>query len=202
MSEPILFSRLAQQEGIIARRFFPHDQFVLGSNALLIDLSGGAEGKPGFICVPKESVCTVPEKAVWYGLTLNRIHQPFGLANLTEFGVEGFSGYRFQLGMFGQFQFCVASVGNLTKWLVGRDTITGMDLIRAMNELIFGNVQQTMYALLGVLPEYTQIVEKKALLEAMTEKRLFKTFLENGLCILPGSFSIINFSKPYMKTIN
>ena len=198
MGEPIRFDEISREGGIIAQRFMPGQQVILGPNALMAELT---EQDFSFRCIPAWKQLEIPGGGRWYAVSLRRFILSFGVGDMISYSVDAYPGQAFRLGFFSQVDFQVAHLKGFQRWMRGRETVSCDSLATAMHGLIAEAVQLAVCSVLRPYSNFGACTRSKPQLEAAIEEVLFDILFENGLCVRPHTYRIVNFAKPTIAAI-
>lgn len=189
----ILFDKLSRENEIMAQHILTGQSAMLGSDALLVDLSGH---KPAFRCMAPGQMFCVPSSGSWYAISTRRFSMRLGLRDLIPYRLEQFEDRTFLLGFVSCMELQVAHIQGFQRWVRGREYVTcGMlyaDLYEMMRSAVVEAVQQ-------VLPDessYEDCIASKRKLEEEIGSRLFRLLLGHGLYMTPEIYRIERFAKP------
>lgn len=178
----------------VSRRLPAGAQVIVGSRALLTDLSGQT---PAFQLARPREVVTIPKQGDWYAVSMSAFQHTFGFSELWSYHIAVLPNRPFQLGFFStQAVLRVAHLQGLERWIRERESVGCDELVQAMYEDLHLAACGAVESVLHDVHEYNACLQAREALEKAVRKALFFHLFQQGLCMSPESFHIAGFSKP------
>lgn len=191
----VLFDKLSREKEIVAQHILAGQCAMLGSNALLADLS---RQKPVFRCMTPGQIFNVPLSGSWYAISTRKFSMRLGLRDLTPYRLDTFEDRTFLLGFVSSMILQVAHVHGFQRWVKGRECVTCETMYADLYEVMRSTVVEAVQWVLPDDPTYEECVASKQKLEEEIGSRLFRMLLGHGLYMKPELYRIERFAKPFM----
>lgn len=191
----ILFDRLSREKEVMAQHILAGQSALLGSDALLADLSGQ---RPVFRCMAPGQVFCVPPSGSWYAISTRRFSMRLGLRDLAPYRLEQFEDRTFFLGFVSSMELQVAHVQGFQRWIRGRECMTCMTLYADLYEMMRSVAAEAVRRVLPTEPSYEDCIASKRRMEEEIGGRFFRMLLGQGLYMAPETYRIERFAKPHI----
>ena len=186
-----------QKQALVFQRCFPGSVCLRTDHQLLVDVSGR---KPVFFAQPPYEKIIVPQSGEWFLVSDCLVKAGLGLADLIPYRVSSMPGKTFYLGFYSSFRMRAVHMQGLQRWMKGRQSATGTELLQQMTESVRQCVLEALYEILGNKEkDYAQILAQREKLEKAIAGKLFRFLFYQGLCMQNGSYQIERIAKPMIR---